>query len=324
MNNKTSFFKLYPNFIPIKGKYKCILADISKGEYFEIPKLVFEVLHINEMNFYNLIELNNYFNNKYTSGIQDYFDFFVKNRIGFYAETNKNLISSSYDYTSPFKVTNAILEVENNKNYCISTVIEALISIGCREIEIRILTYNTLIDILEILKTFQTSMVRSFYLICQSENENENLNNVLNSNPKINQLKIFNSNANVKGQKGKILYIAQPYIEDKGYTSLIINPVYFFESQKFNASLNQKISVDKEGKIKNYLSHEKAFGNVNNMKIDNILKDEDFIKIWNISNDKIETCKECQYRYFCLNFSELIQKNKKYFKKNYCENLFLN
>jgi radical SAM protein with 4Fe4S-binding SPASM domain len=149
------------------------------------------------------------------------------------------------------------------------------------------------------------------------------LENEINSNLKINQLKIFNYLSDIKGQKDKIFYIKKPYIEDYGFTSLIINPVYFYESQKFNASLNQKITVDKNGNIKNYISHKKTFGNINNKKINDVLVDDEFTKIWYISNDQIEICKECQYRYFCLNFSEIIEKKGKFFKLNYCNKLYL-
>ncbi|MDX9694379.1 MAG: hypothetical protein RBT49_01170 [Bacteroidales bacterium] len=330
MKNKNEYFSLFPNYIPIKGKHKCILADINNGEYFKIPELVFEVLNINIINSYNLNQLNRHFNNKYEDGIKGYFDYFVKNKIGFYLKTNWQPAKISYEYKSPFKATNAIIEVENLNKYCITTLIKDLINLGCHEIEIRIINYNTLISILDILKKFQCDMVRSFYLNYLQENGKENLKiekdieKEIISNLKINQIKIFNSNNNTNTNNNKILHIAQSFFEDYGQTGLIINPSYFYESQNFNASLNQKIVVDKEGNIKNYLNHKRTFGNVNNIIISDILFNSDFTKIWHISNDKIEICKECQYRYFCLNFSEILKKNNKYFKINYCKNIFLN
>lgn len=272
------------------------------------------------------MQLDNFFHNKYTAGLQGYLDLFVKKKIGFYSETNENFINVPHEYISPFKATNAIVEVENTINYCISTLIESLINIGCHEIEIRIENYNTLVAMLDILENFRTSIVRSFYLIYQCKNQNENLNleHKISRNLKINQLKIFGCKDNYKGQKNRMIYIQQTYKEEKGLTTLIINPIYFFESQKNNASLNQKIVVDKKGNIKNYINHKDSFGNVNNKEVETILSDKDFIKIWNIPNDIIETCKECHFRYFCLNFSEIVKKKGKYFKKNYCKSLFLN
>ena len=38
MNNKNSFFKVFPNFIPINGKHKCILADIKNGEVIDLSE----------------------------------------------------------------------------------------------------------------------------------------------------------------------------------------------------------------------------------------------------------------------------------------------
>ena len=92
----------------------------------------------------------------------------------------------------------------------------------------------------------------------------------------------------------------------------------FVESQKHNVGLNQYCSVNKFGEIKNHLSHKGNFGNVNTDSIEDVISSTRFQKQWNISNDRIEKCKECQFRYICSNQSEVVIKKGKYYKVDNC------
>jgi hypothetical protein len=97
-----------------------------------------------------------------------------------------------------------------------------------------------------------------------------------------------------------------------------INMDVFSEAKSFNAGLNRKVCIDKDGNIKNYLDHEKVFGNTNTSPIRDVIAGKEFRVNWNISNDQIEICRECQYRYCCISNSDIVMKEEKYFKKNMC------
>lgn len=325
-NNKNKYFRLYPNYIPVKGVNKSIIADINGSTYFEIPSLVYDVLNITLEKEYELDQLFKHFENKYDAGIKGYLDLFIEKRMGFYSSTNVNFHKYTYEYRSPFKITNAIIEITNEDNYNLFTLIEDLQDLGCYEIELRVKNYASLNFVIEILKKFKTSVIRSFYLICNHKDGQEiyKLEDEIESNLKIIQVKIFNCKNNSKKKKNsKIQHIDQDFIDDDGFSGFIINPTYFYEAQTHNASLNQKVSIDEYGNIKNYLGHKKDFGNVNSVRIKDVIEDDDYTKNWKIPNEKIEKCRECQYRFFCLNFSEVYEKDKKIFKNKYCEDIYL-
>lgn len=82
--------------------------------------------------------------------------------------------------------------------------------------------------------------------------------------------------------------------------------------------MNQYCSINEHGEVKNYLTHKKTFGDAKNDCIESIINSEEFQRQWNISNDKIEKCKECQFRYICSNQSEVVLKKGKYFKIDNC------
>jgi len=92
----------------------------------------------------------------------------------------------------------------------------------------------------------------------------------------------------------------------------------FTEAQEYNPFFNLKVCVSKEGEFKNDLSLEESFGNFRSRSLEDLLKDEGFKRLWNISNDEIEKCKDCQYRYQCQSNSDIIEENNKYFKVDTC------
>lgn len=73
----------------------------------------------------------------------------------------------------------------------------------------------------------------------------------------------------------------------------------FCESMQYNSCLNSKVSIDINGDIKNCPSMTKSFGNINNTTLKYTINKKDFQSFWNINKDKIEVCKDCEYRYIC-------------------------
>ncbi len=59
--------------------------------------------------------------------------------------------------------------------------------------------------------------------------------------------------------------------------------------------------------------------NINFDKLSDILALKEFKQLWAINNDKIEKCKDCQFRYMCLSNSNIERKNDKYFKTDKCK-----
>lgn len=78
-----------------------------------------------------------------------------------------------------------------------------------------------------------------------------------------------------------------------------INPQFYSESLNHNTCLFKKISIDKNGDIKNCPSFSLSFGNIQNMPLENSLKAAFFKKQWNITKDQINVCKVCEFRHIC-------------------------
>ena len=86
------------------------------------------------------------------------------------------------------------------------------------------------------------------------------------------------------------------HISKAGFTC---NLKTFSEAQKFNTCLYKKISFGRKGEIKSCPSLPTSFGNVQSVKIKDVLFNKNFNKFWDINKDMIAICKDCEFRYVC-------------------------
>ncbi|HHH54241.1 MAG TPA: hypothetical protein ENK91_11315, partial [Bacteroidetes bacterium] len=177
-----------------------------------------------------------------------------------------------------------------------------------------------------------------YYLIA-TKNNNNTINDYMEfafKYPRISKLLIFENNYKIykrlkssMSKKNKIIYLNRQLkanIDEKiSLNSFVINTQTFTEAQNHNIGLNKKVCINSKGKIKNFLTHEKDFGNIQHHKLSEVVDSSSFRNLWNISNDKIEKCKDCQYRYMCLSNSDIEEKAGKFYKINSCTfNPYLN
>lgn len=76
-----------------------------------------------------------------------------------------------------------------------------------------------------------------------------------------------------------------------------------------NSCLHKKLSIDVDGNIKNCPSMPKSYGNVNEISIDTVLLNDNFKEFWSITKDNIKVCKDCEYRYICMDCRAYTEQN---------------
>lgn len=90
----------------------------------------------------------------------------------------------------------------------------------------------------------------------------------------------------------------------------ILNINSFTEVINFNSCLNKKIAIDQQGEIKNCPSMLKSFGNIIDTSLLDVIQLKEFKKTWKINKDKIDICKDCEYRYICTDCRAYISSKK--------------
>lgn len=322
---------LFANCQLVRGYKKSILVDLAQHKYIEIENDIFDVLKKNKESNCTKGQLKKIYSHKLDDGIDAFFDYFQVNGYGFFTKEPELYPSLSLEWYSPFAITNAILEVDSSSNYNLENTIRQLENLGCAAIEIRFKDTYSVQESINLLTPFSDSRIKAFYLFLRYS-ENLSIAEVTALRLSISRLVslIIHSVEKTKLDSLNHLFSVIEKVkftnmnfydnscEDKSIGDFAINIESFSEANHYSLGLNRKVCVDAAGNIKNYISHQKIFGNIKTDTIRDVIARKDFQSIWNINNDSIEVCKDCQFRYLCLDNSDLLSKNNKIFKLETC------
>ncbi|WP_306350323.1 grasp-with-spasm system SPASM domain peptide maturase [Flavobacterium sp. '19STA2R22 D10 B1'] len=316
-----NYFLLYTDCILVKGIKESLIIDLQRHQVIPIPNLLYEILNVNLYdNKVNAVK--KIFNSEYDLGIDKYFNYLVKEEIGFYTDTPKAFPKINLKFELPFHVYSSIINLDNTTNFNLKDVLGELLSLGCQIIELRI---NNKIEI-NYLKTtlncIKSSRLKSFEIIIKNSDyySEYELIELVDFDLRISITALSSigiSNINER------LFFSTDTMYDLSTTKysselFVLNMKFFTEAQKYNTALNKKVCIDSFGNIKNHISHDTVFGNINQVSITKVISKNNFTEKWKINNDHIEVCKDCQYRYICFDDSDIIENNGKYKKKETC------
>lgn len=326
-----TFFNLYANCIPIQGNQESIVVDLQNNEFISIPNLLFDVLKKTRSN--TISEIKNLFNNDLNTGIDHYFKYLSKIDYGFFLNNIENFPELDLDWNSPLRVENAILEINEDCQYDFNSAIKELSKLGCASLQIRINKSNVNSILFNILDATRMSRIKNVEILLPEFLFEDSLTNYLEDIETRISFILVHSVADENLVKK--IYKNSRYYKDNRliFTSkaivntttdvikienFIINMDFFCEAQKYNVALNRKVCIDNEGNFKNFLAHNNTYGNFKNGSITKLIQNSDFTRKWFINNDSIEVCKDCQFRYICMDNSDVEFDGFSWKKINQC------
>ena len=329
--NQTKYIRFFGGIEMVRGAKTSLIYDLHRGGIYEIPTLLFDVFL--EFKHNTIEEVKTLFKHEYDEGIDLYLNKLFDLELIF--ETSEIDAFPPVDYSNwdyPLKVSNAVLEVPRNNSYDLSDALKQLDKLGCAHLQLRLIEdgdYN-FAYFLEVIEKLKDSRLKIIELIVPNSLfvSREELILFFNVNLKLARV-IFHSAPENKMMEsenplseGRVLFTKQEFTYDQpdyvSIKSMFYNIRFFSEAIDHNVALNRKVSIDKDGFFKNYLSHEGTFGNINETKIESLIEREDFQSKWLISNNEIEKCQDCQYKYACFSNSDIEKKEGKYFKVEDC------
>lgn len=334
MNHKLSkdYFKMFSCCITVKGASRSIICDLQRNSFEFIPNDLYKIIFL--LSKMNISSIKEKYNNKFDDTIDEYIEFLLENEFGFYCSKDELALFPDLDleWDYPAQITNAIIDLNKSSSYSLLNVIQQLETLNCKDIQIRIFDMLDYDQIEKVISYSDGSRIKSIELLI-SYNENITDKDLFALSKKYTRIKsivIHSSHKDeiVTDQQRNyfipIQYRKQKIIseQDCGRVSVkdfSINNEMFTESLKFNTCLNRKISINTEGEIKNCPSLKKSFGNIENMKLSDVCKLNDFRKLWDINKDKIKICKDCEFRYICTDCRAYLKdKNDIYSKPLKC------
>lgn len=325
---KRIWFKLFASCQIVKGKGGSLIYDLERAEFYDLPNSYVHLLEMTDTMDVEMIKAN--YDADQVDFIDAFFEKFSQREIGFFTDEPENFPKIDFTWESPYFISNAVIELNDISAFDFMEVICQLDKLMCRTIQLRLLRTFSKAEILVIARSFDNSQINSVEILFPYAAflSNEDWNEVMSRQTRIRRVlayaapqdAIIFSEADRFGNK-YIHFKKDIRIDNTEKIRperFIANIEMFSEAQHYNTGLNRKVSINKNGDIKNYISHQRSFGNVNIVKLKDVIDTEEFTEKWMVSNNLVETCKDCQYRYSCISNSDLQKEGSKWYKKEMC------
>ncbi|SJN49802.1 hypothetical protein FM107_19250 [Sphingobacterium sp. JB170] len=304
MNN---YFLLFSCCVPVKGAKRSIVCDLQREDYLSIPNVLYEIL--TTFRGHRIADIKEYFNNKHDAVIDDYFTYLKDQQYGFFTDDTEQFpLLDTKHFFNYQTVTNAVVDFDDNSKHDIKTIVDQLSALGCESLEIRFFSYRTLSAIEELLNSTQDSTLRSIHVLMKYGDgyTEESILMLQRRIPRLKRILVHSAPADqLHEHTDIILYFCKEKVSSEQCCGVVspwyftINTPSFVEAKSYNSCLNKKIGIDTQGRIKNCPSMVKSYGNIQTKTLDDIVHHTDFRDIWSVTKDKIEVCKDCEFRYIC-------------------------
>ncbi len=295
-------FNLYASCIPVKGAMRSVIYDLERNRFDLIPNILYHLL--NEKN----KEKKEVILNKIPEDIQDeYFeflagkDYLLPERCA--EDSCLKPLDLSWEY--PAKITNAILFLSDNSDYLTKKLLDQFENNGCFHYQIIIKSQISPEDVIQLLSLFKERLTKKIELFLPYNNKVEQLADVdfFAKYPYCQTLIIYNSPYN-KTTKGSFYYLifteGELYDSPGNYSLFFPTVTHFAEAQNHNSYFNRKVIIDEKGFYVLGLHESTRFENVKNLVLKELVSSECYTQYWNVSKDKTEVCKDCEFRYMCI------------------------
>jgi SPASM domain peptide maturase of grasp-with-spasm system len=323
MNEQGPTFRLFACCIPVMGARRSTLCDLQRHTFVFIPNALYCIL--TEQHGRTLNEVKSAYAHQHDQAIEEYFTFLIENEFGFWCDDPHLFPDISLEWKTPERITNAIIDADLNSRHDYGSIFRQLDDLGCKHVELRFYDALPLAALSAILVLTKESRLKSIDLLIRHEPGITPLaiERLTAENRRIAKLVIHDAPVNSAAitPAGVQLLFLNRHIDSPNCCGEV-NAGYFFsnlqcfsEAQKFNTCLNKKISVDARGEIKNCPSMAKSFGNVCEVSLHDALARRDFQDLWFINKDRIDVCRDCEFRYVCTDCRAYISKPDNIYSK---------
>lgn len=312
-------FTLFASCVPVKGAKRSVIYDLERNKFDLIPNILYHLLTEKDL------DIKNNILQKIPKDIQDEYFSFLTNKDYLVPEESAmdiclSALDLSWDY--PAEVANAIFLIDNNSLYLNNDFLDRFEEKGCCHYQVVVKSNITTCNLIDIIRLFKNRNTKKLQLFTPYHRGIEELfeESFFRNHPFCQNVIVYNcpySNTE-QGLFYFILYIkGQLYDSPGNYSFFFPNVRLFAESQSYNTYYNRKVVVDENGFYRLGLHNSTKYGNVNKILLHELITSKSYTKYWSISKDKIEKCKDCEFRYMCID-SRLPEYNTN--KGVYCFN----
>ncbi|MCC7050253.1 MAG: grasp-with-spasm system SPASM domain peptide maturase [Bacteroidia bacterium] len=326
------YFKVYACCKLVKGIKRSGICDIQRRHFDTIPNSLYNLLQKNKYFSYRKLILK--YGSENSNTINEFFNWLEKKEYGFWCnsiEEVKSFPDINNDWEIPFRISNVIIDIKEEKDIVYEKILNELIAMGVPYIQLRAHMEKPLVFYEQLLQMCNQTRIKAIDIVTPYLQGGINIRTIREMCYKflrIHSIVFYNSPENsitdIMDGLTKIHLIKQKMILNINCGNIssnyfAINKELFTESQHHNTCLNRKISIDVDGNIKNCPSMKESFGNIKDTTLEEALNKKGFKKYWNIKKDDIAVCKDCEFRHICTDCRAYLENpNDKYSKPLKC------
>lgn len=330
------YFKLFADCIPVRGATTSAIYDLSRHRMVLFPSAYFDViLTLDGMAAASLCQEGLGDQNE-ARKIRHVIDYLIENEVAAVVANGEHFPSLATTFVRPSVIHNAIIDVDRTW-HDFPKIFAELDGLGCQYVQIRVFSHAYDLEKLRnILVSAMDTTIRGFeLLITYSAQCTPNIlsrfvaENALvshltvHSAPMDSMIAVDREDDEQRGlATGRLVrYTRERITSDLSCGKIELGSInapsmpVFTETKNHNGCLNGKISIDKDGLVKNCPSFCRAYGKFGSVTLASVVEDAGFRNAWDIKKDQISVCKDCQFRYACTDCRAHVQVSGDLFSK---------
>lgn len=315
------YFNLFSNILITKGAGRILISDLQRNLSDLYPLELYDI--IEELKNNSIEDILSQYDNESKEILQKYLDILVEKEYGFITDNDwdKSFPPISYEYQDPSLISDLFIELSE-----ISTLEKLKLSVenlGVKYLVIYSKKDFTIEDFIQIDQTFDGSVLSGIEIFSPYHNiiDKDFIHKLNKETFRIFNLVFYNCKMPPFKIKDEFRFIVNFIKQDITISSCgKVDLKYFntnlpkvLEAVNHNSCLHKKIGIDIDGNIKNCPLMPESFGNIHHSILEEALAQNNFKKYWNLTKDKIEVCKDCEFRYVCTDcraYTDRTHKNK--------------
>lgn len=291
--------KQHAESISVIGYNRICIYDLPRRDHDFIPKEIGN--KFNSLINFEEVEINL----KLNENEKQWLEFLIEKEYLFFIPINFIDCFPEIDLTwqSPSRITNAIIDAKNLDK---TLNLQYFEDVNCLHIVVRFTNISDFNELSNFLKNeFNDLTFQYVELII-----NHSLSNLEFINFKKKTLKEIPVISKVESFKKLIS-------KKRFKPQFIVSIETFTEAQKNNLYFNRKLFIDESGNFKNGIEINKSFANFSEIKniddFEKIIKKSKLKNLWNINKNQIDVCKDCEFRFMCVDNRIPIERSKNEF-----------
>lgn len=302
--------------MPVKGAKRSIICDLQKNGFISVPIDYFKTIKK------RVIKLSAFDDQEFITKL-------VELDYGFYTDSPDSFPELDLNCNDiPTRMDNAIIDFNSSTNHEISDIVCELDKLLCSAVELRFFDKIELEKLESILVEFCESTIRTIHIVLKfSEWVTEKiLKEITLKFKRVKQIIVHSSKKDEVLNVNLTTIVIFNMVVVADHTSCgNISPHYFGCNVDFfkkalvsNSCLEGKVGIDVNGNIKNCPSQIANYGNIKKDKISEVVTQPNYLNQGKIKKDDIEVCRDCEYRYICLDCRAYTVEGKSNSKPSKC------